>query len=308
MTAISFEPVFFISVYSTYIHIYLFLSLAYPSQFPFISLSIQFDAYLFYLFLNPKSRVSFSIPFFYLCLLNVYPPPFCLFSIHLYFFVPLYQSKFTAISFEPVFFISVYSSYINLYFFLSLFQSRLTLISFYRFVNPNSRVYLSTPFSWSLSNLRISTYICFYLLPIHLYFFLSLCQSRLTLISVYLSVNPNSRAYFSIPFSLSPSNLCISTYICFYLLPINLYFFLSPCQSRLTLFSFYLFVNPNSRLYLWMFNSLFQYIPLVFTSITFYLLYISLSIQAHANLFQYLSLLVDRSTNLVHIVSLITNN
>ena len=57
-----------------------------------------------------------------------------------------------------------------------------------------------------------------------------------------------------------------------------------------------------------MFFSLFPYIPHLFTSITIYLLYISLSIQIHAYLFQSLSLLVIISSNLVHIASLITNN
>ena len=46
----------------------------------------------------------------------------------------------------------------------------------------------------------------------------------------------------------------------------------------------------------------------MYTSITFYLLYKSLSVQVHAYLFQPLSPLVVRSSNLVHTVSLITNN
>ena len=57
-----------------------------------------------------------------------------------------------------------------------------------------------------------------------------------------------------------------------------------------------------------MFFSLFQCIPHICTSITFYLLYISLSIQVHAYLFESRSLLVVRSSNPVHTVSLITNN
>ena len=71
----------FISVYSLYIHLYLFLSLVYPPQFLNTSLQILIDAYLF---------ISFC------------------------------QSKFTPISFNALFFISVYSSYIHLYLFLSL--------------------------------------------------------------------------------------------------------------------------------------------------------------------------------------------
>ena len=68
--------------------------------------------------------------------------------------------------------------------------------------------------------------------------------------------------------------------------------------------------DPNSRLYLSMFFSLFQHIPHLFTSITFYLfyLYISLSIQVDAYFFQSLSLLVIRSFNLVYTVTFITNN
>ena len=90
LTAISFKTVFFISVYSSYIHLYLFLSLVYPLLFLHTSLSIQTDAYIF----------------LYFC-----------------------QSKITAISFKPVFFISVYSSYIHLYLFLSLFYPYLFLYS-----------------------------------------------------------------------------------------------------------------------------------------------------------------------------------
>ena len=71
---------------------------------------------------------------------------------------------------------------------------------------------------------------------------------------------------------------------------------------------FYLFPNPNSRLYLSMFFSLFKYIPHLFISITLYLLYISLAIQVQAYFFQSLSLLVVRYSNLLHTVSLITNN
>ena len=176
-----------------------------------------------------------------------------------------------AISFKPVFFISVYSTYIHLYFFIPLCQSRLMPISFYLFINLNSQLYLSNPFSLSQSILCISTCICFYLLSIYLYFFISLCQSRLMPISFYLFVNSNSRLYFSNPFSISQSILCISTYIYFYLLLIYLYFFIPLYQSILMPISFYLFVNPNSRLYLSMFFSLFQYIPHLFTSISFYL-------------------------------------
>ena len=275
-TVIRFKPDFFIAVYSSYIHPYLFLSLVYPPLFLYASLSIQIDTYLFV------------------------------------------KSKFTAISFKRVFFISVYSSYIHLYLFLSLvypplflpisssiqidanlfvnsnhgyiFQTRFlylylfflyptifvsisclsTSISSYLFVNPNSWLYLSNAFSLSPSILRISTYICFYLLSIHLYIFIPLCQSKLMpislsiqihgyifqtrflylclffvypaifismsclsiSISLYLFVNPNSQLYFSNLFSLSLSNLYISTYTCFYLLSIHFSFFVPLSQSK----------------------------------------------------------------------------
>ena len=70
-----------------------------------------------------------------------------------------------------------------------------TSISFYLFARPNSRLYLSNPFSLSHSILCISTYICYYLFSIRLYFFislsiqvdaylfLSLCQSKFTAVS-----------------------------------------------------------------------------------------------------------------------------
>ena len=94
-----------------------------------------------------------------------------------------------------------------------------------------------------------------------------------TSISFYLYVNPNSRLSLSIPIFLPVSILRISTYIFFYLFSIHLYFIIPLWQSRLMPISFYLFANPNSRLYLSMFFSLFQYIPHIFTSITFYLLW-----------------------------------
>ena len=61
-TPICFNPVFFISVYSSYIILYLFLSLVYPLLFLYTSLSIQTDAYLF----QPH--------FLYLSLILIYPP------------------------------------------------------------------------------------------------------------------------------------------------------------------------------------------------------------------------------------------
>ena len=164
-------------------------------------------------------------------------------SIHLYRFLSLCQSKFTPISFNSVFFISVYSSYIHLYLFLSLAYPPLFL-------------YIS-----------LSIQIDAYLFQPHFIY--------LSLILIYPSVS------IFISF--------LSTTISFYRL------LLSQPISRIsyTYIFFYLFANPNLRLHLSTFFSLFQYIPLLFTSIAFYLLYILLSIQIHAYLFQYLSLLAD---------------
>ena len=129
-TAISFKPVSFISVYFTYIHLYLFLSLVYPPLF-FIPLrQSRLMPISFYFLVNPNSRLYISNPFYlshsilfisaYIC--------FYLLSIHLCLFIPLFQSRLIPISlsirihasFNPVFFISVFSSYIHLYLFLSL--------------------------------------------------------------------------------------------------------------------------------------------------------------------------------------------
>ena len=222
---ISFNPVFFISAFSSYIHLYLSLCLVYPPLFLLyffvnpdwcltfsIPLSIQIDVYLFqsnflylclipiyppvsifisflsttislyllfiqlyiYLFRSPSPNLSISLVywhitfsislsiqihaclfqshFLYLCLLFVYPPiffsmsclstsisfislcqsrlmpiSFYLLSIHIYFFISLFQSKFMFISFNPIFFISAESPYIHLYLCLSLFYPPLSL-------------------------------------------------------------------------------------------------------------------------------------------------------------------------------------
>ena len=122
----------------------------------------------------------------------------------------------------PPIFVSIYclSTSISLYLF---FQSRLIPISFYLFVNPNSRLYLSNSFSLSQSILRISTYICFYHLSIHLYFFIPLCQSRL----MPISINP---IWFLSLIFIYPSVFIfisfLSTTITFYLLFIQIYMYL----------------------------------------------------------------------------------
>ena len=125
-------------------------------------------------------------------------------------------------------------------------------ISFYLFIDQNSRLSLSEPFSLSQSILRISTYICFFLFSIHLYFFIPIYQSILMSISFDL-FSVQIHGYII----LSQSILCISTYI-----------FSFSCLS--TSISLYLFINPDWCL----------------------LLSISLSIHVHAYLFQSLSLLV----------------
>ena len=216
----------------------------------------------FYLFVNPNSQLYLSITFFYLTIFFVYPPIFvsisCLsISISSYLFVNLdwclSLSIFLSIQIHGYIFQSRFLSHfilsisicicfyllsIHLYFFILLYQCRLMSISFYLFVNPNSRLYLSNLFSLSHSILCISTYICFYLMSIHLYFFIPPCQSRLKPISLYIFVNLNSRLYLSTPFSLSQPNLHLSTCIYIYLFSIHHYFFLSLIYSNLNIYLF----------------------------------------------------------------------
>ena len=147
------------------------------------------------------------------------------------------------ISFNPVFIISVYSSYIHLYFFLSIFLyiSLSMQIDAYLFLSLFQFKFTAISFKpifFTLVYFSISIYICFHFLSINLYFFISLCQSSLMPIFFYLFVNPNSPLSLSITFSLSLSILCISNYICFHLLSIDLYFFISLFQSGLMLISF----------------------------------------------------------------------
>ena len=96
-------------------------------------------------------------------------------------------------------------------------------ISFYLFANPNSRLYLSNPFSLSQSVRCISTYVCIYLLSIHLFFFIPLCQSRL----IPISFNPIF--FLSLILIYPPVSIFISflsTTITFYLLFIQIYMYL----------------------------------------------------------------------------------
>ena len=132
--------------------IYLSNSLSLSHSILCISTSISL-----YLFVNPNSRLSISIQFsLSLSILRISS------------------------------YICFYHLYIHLYFFIPLCQSKLMLISFYLFANPNSRLPFLIPYSTSLSILHISTYISIYLLSIHLYFFISLSQSILMPISFNL--------------------------------------------------------------------------------------------------------------------------
>ena len=158
-TPILFNPVFFITVYTLYIHLYQILSLFYPPIFLYISLPIQIDAYL----VQPH--------FIYHSLSFVYPPV----SVS----IPCLPTtisclcRFRHISFNPLFLISAYPSYIHLYRFLSLVYPLLSLFIsclfrfthisfnlfflFYLFANPTSRLPLSIPFSLSQSIPHLST-------------------------------------------------------------------------------------------------------------------------------------------------------
>ena len=134
-------------------------------------------------------------------------------------------------------------------------------IPFYLFVNPNSRLYLSNPFSLSHSILCISACI-----------FVSICCLS-TSISLYRFVHPNWRVSLSSLFSLSQPNpyssTCIyffsflSTTISFYLLFNQIYISLFQCPS------------PNFSLSL-------VYLPISFS--------IFMPIQIHGHIFQCSSL------------------
>ena len=238
LTPISFRPIFFNSVYSLYIHIYLLLSLVYPTLFLYISLSIQIHVYLF------------QSHFLYLCLFFVYPPIFvaisCLYtSISLYLFVNPDWSlslstslsiQINAYLFQPhVLHLCLFFVYPPIFVAISCPSNS---ISLYLFVNLDSRLSLSIPFSLPLSILCICTYICCYLLSIHLYLFIPLCQSGLIPIPFYLFANSNSRLYLLMFFSLFQ-------YISHLFDSITFYLCTSPSQSGSTPISF----NPCPSLY-----------------------------------------------------------
>ena len=154
-------------------------------------------------------------------------------------------------------YICFYFFSIHLHFFIPLCQSRLMPISFCLVVNPNSRQYLSNPFSLPQSNPHLSTCIYFYLFSIHDCIFLYLVyinlhislsipfpQSQsitciLTYSFFYLFADLNSRLYLSTPLSSSQSILRISTCYCFYLFSIHLNFFIPLFKSKFTTISSY---------------------------------------------------------------------
>ena len=196
-----------------------------------ISLSIEIHGYIF--------QTHFLYPVYYFC-------------IHLYWFPSLvYPSLFLHTSF----------SIRNEAYLLQANFLYLSLILIY----PPVSIFIS------FLSYRITTYICFYLLSIHLYFFIPLSLSRLIPISFYLFVNPNSRIYDSNPFSLSSllflyppilvSISCLSISISLYLflnsdwclsfsifLPIQIHgYIFQTCFLYLTLY-IYLFYTPSPNL------------------------------------------------------------
>ena len=169
-----------------------------------------------YLFVNTNSRLPFSIPF---------------------------SSSLSSLRIST--YICFYLLFMHLYLFISLFQSKLMPISSYLFVNPNSRLPFSIPFSSSQSILCISIYICFCLFSIPPLLLPISCLSKFT----YISFN---------------SLLLISTHNSY----IDLYLFLSFCDYKFTDISF------NVLLFIIKYNTahptsiyLYHFLSLVFLSL-----------------------------------------
>ena len=320
-TVISFKPVFFISLYCLYIHLYAFLSLVYRLLFLYTSLSIQSDTYLFLsLFQSKFTAIFFKSVFYisvysvnidlYLFLSLVYPLLFIYTSlsiqINAYLFLSLFQSKFTVISFKPVFFISLYSLYIHLYLFLSLVYPL-------RLIYTSLSIQIDAYFFLSLSQFKFTAiafnhvyFISLYSLYMHLYLFLSLVYP---LQLIYTSLSIQIDAYFFLSLSQFKFTAIAFNHVYFislYSLNIHLYLLLSLVYPPLFLYissliqifmptSFCLFVNPNSRLYLLNPFSLSQPNLHISTCIFFYLfsihhyLFLSLVFQICIYLFQSLS-------------------
>ena len=192
--------------------LYLSLILIYPPVsnlslfYPPLSLSISCLSNFTYISFNPLLLISAYLSY-----------------TDLYLFLSFCQSKFTAISFKPVFFISLYFLYIHLYLFLSLVYSPVSLfisclftsISLYLFVNPNSRLYLSTPFSLSQPNSHLPTCIKF------ISFLSTTISFYLLFIQLYIYLFQSLAIFFSL-FQYIPH---IFTFITFYLLLITLYYY-----------------------------------------------------------------------------------
>ena len=128
-------------------------------------------------------------------------------------------------------------------------------------------------FSLCLSILCISTYICFHLLSIQLFFFIPLYQSTLIPIFFNLLLSLYKSKFTAISFNAVLLIYVYSLHIHLYfihLLSIHLYFFIALYQCRLMPISFYLFIVPNSRLNLskpFLYLILFFVYPPVFVSI-----------------------------------------
>ena len=170
----------------------MFLSLVCPPLFLYISLSIEFDAYIF------------QSHFPYLSLIHAYPPVsiFISFPSTTITFCLFFLSRFTYISFNPLLLISAYLSYIDLHLFLSFCQSKFTATTF-----------------------KPVFFISLYFLYIYLYLFLSLVYPPLFL---YISLSIHIGAclfqlhfiYFSLIHAYPPVSIFISfpsTTITFYL-------------------------------------------------------------------------------------------
>ena len=167
LKAISFKPVFFISVYLLHKHLYLFLSLVYPPIFLSTSLSIQIDAYLFLSLCQSKLTAISLKPVFF----------FSVYSLHIHLYLLL------SLIYPPLFLYTSLSTHIDAHIFISLCQSKLTAMSF------------KPVFFLIQSIFCIYTYIYFYFFSIHLYFFIPLsiqidahfflshCQSKFTVVS-----------------------------------------------------------------------------------------------------------------------------
>ena len=129
---------------------------------------LYIDLYLFLSFCQSKfTAISFNVLLF----ISIHPS-----SIYLYLFLSFVQSTFTPISFNPVFFIFDYSSYIHQYLFLSLVYPPLF---FHTSLSMQTHSYLLQ---------SCSLYLCLFFVYPPIFVSIS-CLS--TSISLYLFVNPD---------------------------------------------------------------------------------------------------------------------